>query len=207
MGLVWALALPAALGLVVLRIPLVQVLLEHGAFPAQATQAVAGVMGIYAFAVLADALCQPLWRVVYALRSGSAVLVINTIQTLIRLVGNFILIRLYGYNGLAISACIGLGFQVILLSYLSRETIDWRISRSGWVFAGKVLAAGGAAFGFALFARQILSVPGLALSSGLILVICGALLTGVYCYLMLVVFKLFRQVKDPESGQRQFDFH
>ena len=71
-------AFPASLALVVLRIPIVQLLLEHGAFASDATRAVGGVLGIYAFSVLADALCQPLWRVVYATRSGPAALVINS---------------------------------------------------------------------------------------------------------------------------------
>ncbi len=113
-----AVGLPATLGLILLRVPLVQVLLEHGAFDAAATTAVSNVLPWYALAVLADALCQPLWRVVYAQRSMWTVLAVNSVQTFLRLIGNLALIPVSGYNGLAISAAGGLLIQAAILGGL-----------------------------------------------------------------------------------------
>jgi putative peptidoglycan lipid II flippase len=142
LGLVWALALPASLGLIVLRTPIVQVLLQRGAFPVSATAAVADVLAIYAVAVLADAVCQPLWRVIYAARPGPTVLMINSIQTLARLTFNLLLIRVIGYNGLAVSAGLGLWIQVIVLTHLARDVVKWRLPRRAKSFILQVLAAG-----------------------------------------------------------------
>ena len=125
--LVWRIALPASAGLILLRTPLVRILFERGAFDQQGTGLVSAPVIWYSIAVLADALCQPLWRAVYAKRVGWPVVVINSLQTGIRLVANFALTPWLGYIGLAISAVIGLVFQVITLLW-------WAKSRFGFAF-------------------------------------------------------------------------
>jgi len=139
-------------------------------------------------------------------RSGSSVLVINTIQTLVRLVSNLVLIQLLGYYGLAVSAGIGLCLQVILLWYFSRNIIGWRIHSRGWAFVLKVLAAGGIAYGVTLLTQQLLIALGLELSTGLVLAISGAMLLGIYCALLLIVCKILRKTEDAKNGKRKFEF-
>lgn len=123
---VWAVGLPATCGLILLRTPLVRVLFEHGAFDQAATAAVSGPLVWYGLAVLADALCQPLWRVVYAQRSAWTVLAVNGLQTGLRLLGNLALIPAFGYNGLALSAAVGLSVQAIVLGWLVRRRLNYR---------------------------------------------------------------------------------
>jgi len=127
LALVWRIALPASAGLILLRTPLVRILFEQGAFDQQATGLVSAPVIWYSIAVLADALCQPLWRAVYAKRMGWPVVVINSLQTGIRLVANLALTPWLGYIGLAISAVIGLVFQVATLLW-------WAKSRFGFAF-------------------------------------------------------------------------
>jgi putative peptidoglycan lipid II flippase len=115
---VWLVGLPAAAGLIVLRQPLVEFLFERGAFDPTATAAVSAVLPWYALAVLTDALCQPLWRVVYAGRQAGTVLAVNGMQTAIRFLANVALIKPLGYNGLAISAALGLALQLVVLTWL-----------------------------------------------------------------------------------------
>lgn len=143
MVLVLALALPAGLGVIVLRQPVVQVLLEYGAFTAEDTQAVGLSLAIYILAVIVDALCQPLWRLVYALKNGKIVLAVNGAQTLIRLIANFILIGYFGYNGLAISAVIGLVVQLLILIGLARRHLGWSITLPGWRWVAAITFAAG----------------------------------------------------------------
>lgn len=166
----WAVGLPATVALILLRLPLVQVLLERGAFDAAATAAVGGVLPWYALAVLADALCQPLWRVIYAQRSAWTFLAVNSMQTGIRLAGNLALMSAFGYNGLAISAAIGLTVQAAVLGMLARHRLGNYLTSGWWRGAlGTVLAVAAAAgTGRALLVR-LATLPALArlLAAGL----------------------------------------
>lgn len=188
MAWVLALALPASLGLILFRLPVVQVLLEYGAFTAQDTLAVGSSLAIYTLAVFADALCQPLWRLVYAWEDGRLVLVVNGIQTLIRLAANLILVRVIGYNGLAVSAVIGLTAQVAILMLLARRRLGWQISSPDWKhmlrigFSAGVAALAAIAIRQALANVQIGGSPWMILMSGgfTLLVVYGAFLAGFY---------------------------
>jgi putative peptidoglycan lipid II flippase len=171
---------------IILRQSVVQVLLEHGVFTSRDTQAVGLSLAIYTLAVITDALCQPLWRLVYAWRDGRLVLAVNGAQTLIRLAANLILVGVIGYNGLAVSAVIGLSIQLLILMALARRRLGWQISRAGWSRAIRItlaaslaaLATFGVLQGLAKFLAQpspwlILLVGGFAL-----LLLYGAFLAG-----------------------------
>lgn len=145
LGFVWAIGLPAAAGLIVLRRPIVAVLFEHGAFDRTATAAVTGPLGWYALAVLADAFCQPLWRVVYARRSAGFVVGVNGLQTGLRWGANVALMPIFGYHGLAISALIGLSVQAVLLGWLARRWLGTYLALDWWRDAARVVLGTGAA--------------------------------------------------------------
>ncbi len=157
---VWAVGLPATCGLILLRTPLVRVLFERGAFDRAATTAVSSPLAWYGLAVLADALCQPLWRVVYAQRRTRAVLAVNTLQTGIRLLCNLALSNTFGYNGLALSAGLGLSVQAVVLGGLVRRWLGLYLTRAWWYDAARVaLAAGVAAATVRLSVIQLSSAP------------------------------------------------
>jgi putative peptidoglycan lipid II flippase len=203
MGWVWGLALPASLGFVLLRTPIVQVLLEHGAFQPEATQAVSTVMAIYAFAVLADALCQPLWRAIYTLQSGKVVLGINSIQTIVRVTADLLLIHQYGYNGLAFSALIGLSLQVILLMMFVSKRLAWKISRFSLIVVGKIMIGGTAAYIVTLVVKTWLGHSFLNLPPFNILLILGVILLTIYAVLVIGMFYPFRRNEGTTRGKRQ----
>ena len=136
--LIWMITLPACLGLMVLRTPLVRVLFEHGAFDRGDTQKVSQALALYALAVLADAICQPLWRVIYAQRLVWTVLAVNALQTVVRVLCNIIFIRDYGVNGLALSAIFGLSLQAFILGILVHRQLDFSIRFTGWREVGMV---------------------------------------------------------------------
>lgn len=190
MGMVLAMAFPAGLAVILLRQPIVQVLLEYGAFTASDTQAVGFTLAIYTLSVVADTLCQPLWRLVYAWKDGRIVLAVNGIQTLIRLAANLILVKQLGYNGIAFSAVLGLVMQLAILGSLAHRRLGWRITSSGRRWAVVVALASGLA-GAAMMAvktgaARLLpeSSPWLSLiASGVaLLVVYGGFLTGVFLH-------------------------
>ena len=187
MALVLALALPAGLGLIALRRPVVQALLEYGAFTPQDTLAVGASLAIYTLAVLADALCQPLWRLVYAWKDGRLVLAVNGAQTLIRLAANLLLVGVIGYNGLAVSAVIGLTAQAAILIFLARRRLGWQILGPDWRILLRIGFSAGIAALVAFGVRQAVSLqtgisPWLILISGgcALLLVYGASLVGLF---------------------------
>ncbi len=180
LGLVLVLALPAGLAAIVLRQPVVQVLLEYGAFTAQDTLAVGTSLAIYTLAVLADALCQPLWRLVYAWKDGRVVLAVNGVQTAVRLAANLILVGLIGYNGLAVSAVIGLLIQLLILTGLAHRRIGWRLSRLDWRWTAWIGLGGGVAALAAVGVRQVLASSPAGGSPWVILLSGGFVLLAVY---------------------------
>jgi len=153
---VWTVGLPATCGLILLRTPLVHVLFEHGTFDRTATTAVSSPLTWYGLAVLADALCQPLWRVVYAQRRVWAVLAVNGLQTGIRLLCNVALSDTFGYNGLALSAAVGLSVQAVVLGWLVRRWLGIYLTRAWWRDAMRVaLATAVAALTVSLLVAQL----------------------------------------------------
>jgi putative peptidoglycan lipid II flippase len=145
--LVWLLGLPATCGLIILRTPLVGLLFERGAFDAAATSTVSDPLRWYGVAILADALCQPLWRVIYARRTAWTVLGVNSLQTGIRLLGNVAFTPLSGYNGIALSAALGLTVQVLVLGWLVRRHLGEFLTASWWRDAMRVSLAAALASG------------------------------------------------------------
>lgn len=137
----WKIGLPASCGLIVLRTPLVQVLFERGAFDRAATTAVSDVLIWYALAVLADALCQPLWRVIYVWRGAWTVLAVNGLQTGVRILCNIALIKHLGCNGLAVSAALGLSIQALVLGQLVRRRMGVCLTGDWWRYPVRVVLA------------------------------------------------------------------
>jgi putative peptidoglycan lipid II flippase len=177
---VWIIGLPATCALIILREPLVQVLYEHGAFGQDSTIAVSEMLVWYALAVLADAMCQPLWRVIYAWRSVWTVSAVNGIQTTVRILGNIALIRYFGSNGIAFSAMVGLTLQVIVLGWLVQRRLGVNFLHQYWRDARMVILASIiASIAMGLIAKQFLSAPAMVT-----LLVSGAF--GCFTYLLIL---------------------
>jgi putative peptidoglycan lipid II flippase len=178
---IWMIALPASAGLIILRQPLVEFLFARGAFDQAATQAVTPTLIWYGLAVMVDALCQPLWRVIYAQKRAPLVLKVNGLQTVIRIICNLLFSMLWGYIGLAISAVVGLSVQLLVLSWLAWRSLG-KFSEIRWGrdFAWPLLACTAASIVVGLLAaRQPLAAP------IVLLMISGAAGSMVYVSVLL----------------------
>ncbi len=158
---IWMIALPASAGLIILRQPLVEFLFARGAFDQAATQAVTPTLIWYGLAVLADALCQPLWRVIYAQKRAPLVLQVNGLQTLVRVIFNLLFSMRWGYIGLAVSAVGGLTIQLLVLSWLTWRSLGKFPEVSWWRdFAWPIMACSAASIAVSLIlARQLVLTP------------------------------------------------
>lgn len=180
--LIFKIALPASAALILLRTPIVQILFEHGAFDAKATSLVSAPILWYSIAVLADALCQPLWRVVYVKRSGWTVVAVNGLQTTIRLGCNLLLISWLGYIGLAISAAIGLTWQLVALTWWTKDRFGFKFSASNWHEIGKTAVA---AFFALLTAGLLYNSAG---KNSPVLVVLACSICGAFVYILILYF-------------------
>lgn len=193
---VWMIGLPATFALIILREPLVQVLYEHGAFGKDSTIAVSEVLVWYALAVLADAMCQPLWRVIYAWRNVWTVSAVNGLQTTVRIIGNITLIRSFGFSGLAISAMIGLTLQVIVLGWLVQRRLGINFVYQWWRDARLVIFASIiASIAIGLIAKQFLSAPAMV----------TLLVSGVFgCFTYLLILGYSKNWRKIHSGIKTY---
>jgi putative peptidoglycan lipid II flippase len=200
LGLVLILSVPMTIALIAFRSPIVRLLFEHGAFTNEATNEVGQVLIFYALAVFADAICQPFWRVVYALRGGRTVVMVNAVQTLIRLTINLLMIPFLGYNGLSVSAFIGLGVQAVLLAYLAYKNLNWRVNRQMLAYTGQVILIG------------VIALAGVWLSNDWLLkiqpepsplnylLLIGSLFFVAYTGILVVVSKPYRIYQEALRG-------
>jgi putative peptidoglycan lipid II flippase len=196
LNLVWMIALPATCALILLREPLIQVLYEHGAFNQQSTYAVSEVIVWYSLAVLADAMCQPFWRIIYAWRRVWTVSAVNGIQTAVRIVCNIVLIRSFGYKGIAISAMAGLTLQVILLGWLAQRRLGTIIVYQWWRDARMVIIASlFASIGIFISSRLFLPAPAMVN-----LLVSGIL--GGFIYLLIIGSSNWRRISSGINAYR-----
>lgn len=178
LGVVWVIGAPACAGLILLRVPVVQVLFERGAFDLEATAAVSSVVKWYAPAVLVDALCQPLWRAIYAWRSTRTVVAINSLHMLIRVGGNLALMPRFGSSGLAMSAALGFSIQFLVLGWLVHRRLRSCPSATWWHRAiDATVSTGCAVIVAAVLYARVSTAPALVQ-----LAVCGV--AGVPTYIL-----------------------
>ena len=154
--------LPAAVGLILLRGPLVALLFERGAFQASSTQAVAWALAFYALGLVGHAAVEILARAFYALHDtwtpvwvGGLAMGLNVVLSL-TLPGIFGRVGLPPHGGLALANSIATLLEGAGLARLLRPRLggsaEWRL----WGAALRIGAAA-AVMGAALFAWQRLT--------------------------------------------------
>ena len=128
--------LPAAVGLVVLRQPVVQLVYQRGAFTPADTQRVATVLGFYAMSIWAYSMTHVLTRAFYAYKDAKTPLRISLLCVALNFVMNLSLIWVLGVAGLALSTAISAVIQVLLLTRAIRKRVDQVVDRavgSSWL--------------------------------------------------------------------------
>lgn len=138
--------LPAAIGLIVLRVPVVRALFQQGEFTVGNTEATAYALLFYSIGLIGYSAQQVLNRAFYALQNTKIPVFVGIVTVLINLVLNFLLIKPLAQGGLALAYSIaGLANMVMLLIFLRIKigNIDGRkmlASFSKTLFASLVMA-------------------------------------------------------------------
>jgi len=117
------LMIPAAAGLFVFRVSIVQVVLQYGSFSAESTVLVAEAVGYFGLGLLARALIEPITRAFYAMRDTRTPLVVAVLAIIVNIALSRILAPRLGHGGLALSISITSTLRMLaMLGILARSS-------------------------------------------------------------------------------------
>ncbi len=126
------LAIPATVGLVVLRVPLVRLLFERGAFTPEDTRATAWALLFYGLGLVAHSLVEVVTRAFYALSDTRTPVGVGVVTMALNVALSLLLIRVVGqpgslvrgpFAGLALANTIATTLEGVLLLVLLRPRI------------------------------------------------------------------------------------
>lgn len=179
-GLMLVLNVPATVGLMVLAVPIVGLIFEHGRFTAADTIATARALQFYAIGLVAYSIVRIVSPAFYALHRSRIPVTASVISVVVNIGLNFVLVRVMGYAGLAlgtsIAALVNAGLQLFLL----RRHLGGIEGRQVAATLVKILVAaaamGGAAWYVDAMAATMLPGPALPMQAARVALAIGAAL-------------------------------
>ena len=121
--LVWFVSLPAMMGLMVLREPIVAVLFERGAFDSNSTRLTADALLWYSTGLWAYAALRILLAAFYALQEAYRPLKVAALCVFVNLGSGVLLMKRMGHGGIAMAAALAAIMNVFFLVVLLRRRI------------------------------------------------------------------------------------
>ncbi|MCI2426574.1 murein biosynthesis integral membrane protein MurJ [Candidatus Acetothermia bacterium] len=121
--MLWFITVPATVGLIVLREPIIRLLFERGAFDAAATSMTASVLLFYSLGLFAHAGNVILIRTYFSMQDTKMPVKLGVLAVALNIVLNLILVRYMGANGLALASSIAAGAHFVLLVYYLRQKL------------------------------------------------------------------------------------
>ena len=155
--LVLFVTLPASVGLILLRKPIIQVLFERGEFGATSTELTAWALLFFAMGLSGFAMVKVIVQAFYALHETRAPVVVAAISLGLNIILNFLFFNPLRNGGPALATSLSAVFDVVALTTIFR----WKfgaigmkeVGRSGWKF-------GAAAAVMGVVAWWLIHVPG-----------------------------------------------
>ena len=114
---------PAMVGLIVLAVPIVRVIFEHGRFTPQDTLATAAALQLYAVGLVGYSIVRIASPTFYALGRNRTPVVVSMVTVLVNASLNIVLVRVLGYAGLALGTSIAALFNAGVLLFLLRRSL------------------------------------------------------------------------------------
>lgn len=106
--LILFITIPASIGMIVLSIPIIRVLFEHGKFNNNATTMTAQAFILYSISIVFASLKRLSQKIYYSFGDTRTPMINSIIEVFFNIVLNLILVRLIGYRGLALSTSIAI---------------------------------------------------------------------------------------------------
>lgn len=133
---IFFLTIPAAVGLYILRVPLITVLLERSAFTAESTTLVAYALQFYAIGLVAHAGVEIVVRAFYALHDTWTPVLVGIGAMVLNILFSLWWVSRLEHGGLALANSVATALELLLLLWLLR-------SRIGGIAGDKLLSAVG----------------------------------------------------------------
>ena len=114
-SLIFLVAVPAAVGLIVLRVPIVQLLFERGSFLPDDTQATAFALLFFCIGLVPVAVNMVLTRAYYAMNDVKRPVILGLLSIVVNVIFSFILIGPFAHGGLALANSLAALFNTCLL--------------------------------------------------------------------------------------------
>ncbi len=116
-------AIPAAIGLLVLRVPLIQLLFERGKFQDTSTELVATALGFYALGLIGHSGVEILTRAFYGMHDTRTPVLLSVLSLALNLILSLALIGPMQIAGLALANTIAILIEMILLIFVLRQRL------------------------------------------------------------------------------------
>lgn len=191
------LIIPASVGLMVLKSPIVKLIFERGVFDSKASEMTATALFYYTIGLVGFLLRDVISRAFYALKDTKTAMVNGSISLILNIVLSIILIKYLELGGLALASSIsGITGTILLLFSLKKKIGDFGI-REILVCIFKIsIASVVMAIMLNIIYNQIRFYTGSQFASLLISITCGF-----FVYTLLV---FFMKIEEIESLKRSF---
>ena len=123
LALMMALNVPATVGLIVLSIPIVRVIFEHGQFLPRDTLATAAALQFYALGLVGYSVVRIASPTFYALGKNRIPVIVSIITVIVNAILNVTLVNVMGYRGLALGTSIAALFNATTLFVLLHRNL------------------------------------------------------------------------------------
>jgi putative peptidoglycan lipid II flippase len=123
LSLMVMLNVPATVGLMVLAIPIVRMLFEHGVFTPADTLATAAALQYYAIGLVGYSVVRIASPMFYALGRNRVPVIVSVVTVLVNAALNYGLVQVIGYRGLALGTSIAALFNAGTLLFLLRSQL------------------------------------------------------------------------------------
>jgi putative peptidoglycan lipid II flippase len=140
-------SLPSSVGLIVLGLPIIQVLLEHGAYSLDSALNTSVPLAFFAVGLIGLSAVEILTRSFYALRDSKTPVTVSVAQFIFKIALSVLLIQAagwglqWGLGGLALATSIAAILEAFVLLWLLQQRIgDFELRKLG-IFAARVLLA------------------------------------------------------------------
>ena len=170
------LTIPASVGLYVLRVPLIQLLFQRGAFAARSTEAVAWALQFYALGLAAHSGVEILTRAFYALHDTKTPVLVGGGAMALNVAFSLMLIGSLAHGGLALANSVATILEMLGLLVLLRGRIGGVAGRQLGRGVGQSLVAA------ALMGLAVLGYLHLAGGRGVIVTAGGGIVLGALAY-------------------------
>jgi putative peptidoglycan lipid II flippase len=134
-------AVPATVGLIMLRIPITRVLFERGRFAPEDTAATAQALAWYAVGLMGFSMARIAAQAFYALGEPGTAVKLGLLSVAVNVIAAVILMRPLAHGGLALATSVGGYVNIALLLWVARRRLGRLGGRAMAATFGRTLAA------------------------------------------------------------------